>query len=419
MNVATKKDSKTVKTQAKKEPRKAKKETNEPTVTKKVKSTVGSDPSKIGKKSESNAKLNKENSKDSTDSKKAKTGTLSLQNKEKNKKKDHEKSSVQNEERANEKVANSDPMENAIETPVANGFTQNDMTKQSKPNIAKSESVDKSLEQSDMPKNEPGTPVSQEVTEKREQGETSENSAKTPKVKKIVEKHLDEKSEEEKVLKETSKVPAPLENGTFGKSEESVREPSAHGKVEKPSSDKPRSSKQRRNHTKHDQEKSTENAKSEEKITNSKSVDKLIERQLATVSKTIESNKQSKPRTALRSSAIRPISARPSAPRRRDRNVRQIIHTESFVHETNDSNKVDKKNSIPEFDDADNIVITETITDNISAIDEPIANYTESEMNGKQGHLVQQILETQTAILKSDAKNDVSAVMIYISLTNI
>ena len=72
--------------------------------------------------------------------------------------------------------------------------------------------------------------------------------------------------------------------------------------------------------------------------------------------------------------------------------------------------KADKKNLLTEFDDADNIVITETITDNLSAIDEPVANNVNGEIDGKQGHLVQQILETQTAILKSDAKNDAPAV---------
>ena len=165
----------------------------------------------------------------------------------------------------------------------------------------------------------------------------------------------------------------------------------------------------KKSHSKHDSEKVSEAIKSDEKLTSSKSVEKLIERSHG--AKTNDTSITSKPpRTAaLRSAAVRPISARPSAPRRRDRNVRQIIHTESFVQESGDQ-KADKKNLLTEFDDADNIVITETITDNLSAIDEPVANNMNGEIDGKQGHLVQQILETQTAILKSDAKNDAPAV---------
>lgn len=133
----------------------------------------------------------------------------------------------------------------------------------------------------------------------------------------------------------------------------------------------------------------------------------------------------SKSRAALRSAAVRPISARPSAPRRRDRNVRQILHTESFVQEPNNQEKNTKKTNIPDFDDADNIVITESVPDNISALDETVINKEEGEIDGKVGHLVQQILETQTSILK-DVKNDASAVraehqfsFVYLQITGL
>lgn len=262
-----------------------------------------------------------------------------------------------------------------------------------------------------MPKNEA------ENYEKQE--EKIETREKTPKT-------TPEKKSEDKIEnnhEEKPKSATPLEKL---KSEESASEPppppraitptatpdKVHDRVERVEkllNDKPRSSKSKKSHSKHDSEKILDHTKSEEKFTSSKSLDKSIERSHG--NKANETNKNSKPpRTALRSAAMRPISARPSAPRRRDRNVRQIIHTESFVHDSGDQ-KIDKKNLMPEFDDADNIVITESIPDNISTIDDPVTNNGDGgDIDGKQGHLVQQILETQTAILKSDAKNDVSAV---------
>lgn len=107
-----------------------------------------------------------------------------------------------------------------------------------------------------------------------------------------------------------------------------------------------------------------------------------------------------KPVTALRSAAIRPVSARPSAPRRRDRNVKQILQHDSFMHEPIEAKKSEKKDLISEFDDGENIIITDiiqstaSVTANTDAIDK-IAD-------GKQGHLVQQILETQTVFMNAD-----------------
>lgn len=137
--------------------------------------------------------------------------------------------------------------------------------------------------------------------------------------------------------------------------------------------------------------------------------DSIIPKKILESSKSYDLENPPKTRAALRSAAVRPISARPSAPRRRDRNVRQILHTESFIQEPNNENTTSKKNNIPDFDDADNIVITESVPDSITAIDETATNKDGNEIDGKMGHLVQQILETQTSILK-DAKNDTLAV---------
>lgn len=236
--------------------------------------------------------------------------------------------------------------------------------------------------------------------------EISNKSAKSDKQEKPIEQDNAQQNEIEnhlpKSAKNTDKLPPEsMTNGTS----------SANTVQEKSANEKPRSSKSKKSHHKNDSEKISDMAstKHDEKLKSSKSVDKLIERPNVPPSKTNDHGKESKPpRTALRSAAVRPISARPSAPRRRDRNVRQILHTESFVQESTDQSKSDKKNIVPEFDDADNIVITETIPDNITSIDDMAGNkIDDGEIDGKQGHLVQQILETQTAILKSDNKNDV------------
>lgn len=406
------KDSKTSKTLAKSDARKVKKDTKETAAIKKTKSTVASD-GKTPKKSDSNAKVSKQSSKESIDSKKAKTKSPS-KSKEKERK---EKISIKKEGKIDEKIPNpvvAQPKTNALQT---NGFNQTNLieNQEPKPNEAKIKSAEMIVKQSEMPK-QPN------VAKYDEKPETQEKTPKTPpeeRVKEIVEI---EKIEMKKADKETPKSSASLERKKSEGSALDDLQPLAVTSAQENTenvTDKigatekvdRRSSRIKRSQSKPDVEKPIENgtAKSEEKFKSSQSVDKLIERSHG---KDHETNgKQSKPpRTALRSAAARPISARPSAPRRRDRNVRQIIHTESFVQDSADSNKTDKKILIPEFDDADNIVITETIPDNISAIDDSIVNNVEGEIDGKQGHLVQQILETQTAILKSDAKNNASAV---------
>lgn len=107
-----------------------------------------------------------------------------------------------------------------------------------------------------------------------------------------------------------------------------------------------------------------------------------------------------KPVTALRSAAVRPVSARPSAPRRRDRNVKQIMNHESFMQEPIESKKSDKKDLISEFDDGENIIITDIIQDTTAATNDATAS--DAIADGKQGHLVQQILETQTVFMNAD-----------------
>lgn len=145
-----------------------------------------------------------------------------------------------------------------------------------------------------------------------------------------------------------------------------------------------------------------------EKAAAEKPIAKTSERSPIELPQKAIAEKVTKPGTALRSAALRPVSARPSAPRRRDRNIKQILHTENLIHESTDQSKSDKKNFLADFDDGDNIIITDIIQDNISTIDDVAPETIDNNTDGKQGHLVQQILETQTAILKADAKNDVA-----------
>lgn len=237
-----------------------------------------------------------------------------------------------------------------------------------------------------------------EKVDQRQEESREEKSAKSTKSDK------DEKRSDEKNQNQQDEIEMPkTQDNLMSDAPSAVISNSVQ---EKTSNDKSRSSKSRKSHSKHDIDKLSTNSGTKPELMNSKSVDQP----LMDASKANDATKPPKTRTALRSASVRPISARPSAPRRRDRNVRQILHTESFVQEPNNQNKPNKKNNIPEFDDADNIVITETIPDNITALDDTVTNTGDGEIDGKMhGHLVQQILDTQTSILK-DVKNETSAV---------
>lgn len=142
-----------------------------------------------------------------------------------------------------------------------------------------------------------------------------------------------------------------------------------------------------------------------ERVTKSISLEKEYQ-QLTEDNVSIMTNgtaKAQRPGTTLRSATLRPVSARPSAPRRRDRNVKQILHTENCIQDPNSQKDGSgkKRDFSAEFDDTDNIVITNVI----QSLNIPLEKK-EDELDGKQGHLVQQILETRTTILRADPKDD-------------
>lgn len=119
----------------------------------------------------------------------------------------------------------------------------------------------------------------------------------------------------------------------------------------------------------------------------------------------------SRPAAALRSASVRPVSARPSAPRRRDRNVQQILPSETLTHQTDRENvKREKKNDIiAELDDSENIVIADIIDANAmngELISNVVSETADTSIDGKQGHLVQQIIQTQNALTKIDGSSN-------------
>lgn len=128
-----------------------------------------------------------------------------------------------------------------------------------------------------------------------------------------------------------------------------------------------------------------------------------------------------RPRTSLRPPSVRPASARPGAPRRRDRNIEIVLQPEETVRMAGINVKMDSFNTDLD-DEGENLVIIEDplIEQNILISSMPTnENIT---IEGSQGHLVQQILETQkefskiedTSTKNSENRTDiVSFVFIY------
>ena len=125
-------------------------------------------------------------------------------------------------------------------------------------------------------------------------------------------------------------------------------------------------------------------------------------------SKDTSSNQSSlvnRPRTSLRPPSARPPSARPGAPRRRDKNIEIILQPNDQIKMSGIQVKLETFGDLD--DDGDNLVIIENPNANNNAVNEPESNLTESEKmmqteNIEQGHLVQQILETQKELIQND-----------------
>ena len=112
-----------------------------------------------------------------------------------------------------------------------------------------------------------------------------------------------------------------------------------------------------------------------------------------------------RPRTSLRPPSARPPSARPGAPRRRDKNIEIILQPNDQIKMSGIQVKLETFGDLD--DDGDNLVIIENPNAINDAVNEQETNLTESEKmmqneDIEQGHLVQQILETQKELIQND-----------------
>ncbi|KAL5284001.1 TRAF3IP1 family protein [Megaselia abdita] len=114
----------------------------------------------------------------------------------------------------------------------------------------------------------------------------------------------------------------------------------------------------------------------------------------------------SRPRTSLRPPSARPPSARPGAPRRRDKSIEIVLQPNEPTKVGGINVKVESFNSELE-DDGENLIVIENsnIEEDVLGskhIDQMIIDDEEHQ----QGHLVQQILETQKELVQGD-KSDI------------
>ncbi|XP_075145723.1 intraflagellar transport 54 [Haematobia irritans] len=144
-------------------------------------------------------------------------------------------------------------------------------------------------------------------------------------------------------------------------------------------------------------------------------------------------NKVNRPRTSLRPPSARPPSARPGAPRRRDRNVEIILQPNDQIKMSGIQVKLENFGDLD--DDGENLVIIENTSDTVNGgltqdIDETMKlnENSVSESMEQQGHLVQQILETQkeltqqkdiTQQIKNDKDSANGMVMKQTSMNNL
>ncbi|XP_036226018.2 TRAF3-interacting protein 1 [Bactrocera oleae] len=118
-------------------------------------------------------------------------------------------------------------------------------------------------------------------------------------------------------------------------------------------------------------------------------------------------NTTNRPRTSLRPPSARPASARPGAPRRRDRNVEIVLQPNDQVKLSGINVKLESFGDLD--DDGENLVVIEDAnTVNIAESAKEMMRVDVTDMGSKleqQGHLVQQILETQKEFMQQQNGN--------------
>ncbi|XP_058467621.1 TRAF3-interacting protein 1 [Malaya genurostris] len=102
-----------------------------------------------------------------------------------------------------------------------------------------------------------------------------------------------------------------------------------------------------------------------------------------------------RPRTSLRPPSVRPPSARPGAPRRKERNVEIVLQPNETTKLGEINVKMEVFNNELLDDDGENLIVIEDPTQIGSVYSETTEIEQENKGELDQGHLVQQILETQ------------------------
>uniref|UniRef100_A0A1A9VGD6 TRAF3-interacting protein 1 N-terminal domain-containing protein n=1 Tax=Glossina austeni TaxID=7395 RepID=A0A1A9VGD6_GLOAU len=117
------------------------------------------------------------------------------------------------------------------------------------------------------------------------------------------------------------------------------------------------------------------------------------------------SKDDSKPRTSLRPPSARPPSARPGAPRRRDKNIEIVLQPNDQIKLAGVNIKLETFGDLD--DDGENLVVienpdTQEIVQNLtdSYVEKGNENAEQVDEAAQQGHLVQQILETQKELVQ-------------------
>lgn len=129
----------------------------------------------------------------------------------------------------------------------------------------------------------------------------------------------------------------------------------------------------------------------------------------------------SRPRTSLRPPSVRPASARPGAPRRRERNVEVILPPNETQFDASNIARNGSTTDTTAFgidldEDADNLIVIEDAANTAAGSETNVLAATDSgdamEHGGGddgdlgQGHLVQQILQTQKVLVKATGDAD-------------
>ncbi|XP_021693082.1 TRAF3-interacting protein 1 [Aedes aegypti] len=102
-----------------------------------------------------------------------------------------------------------------------------------------------------------------------------------------------------------------------------------------------------------------------------------------------------RPRTSLRPPSVRPPSARPGAPRRKEKNVEIVLQPNETTKLGEINVKMEVFNNELLDDDGENLIVIEDPTQAGDVYSGTPTDATEVKEEQEQGHLVQQILETQ------------------------